>query len=88
MPSNNSLNILIVNPYGIGDVLFSTPLIHTVKSMYPKAHVTYLIGSRTFEILKNNPNIDEILIYQRDYFKSLSFFQKGIYLKNILAPLR
>ncbi|MBI3319037.1 MAG: glycosyltransferase family 9 protein, partial [Candidatus Omnitrophica bacterium] len=48
--------ILIVNPFGIGDVLFSTPLVRAIRRAFPPAHVAYLCNRRTEEILRRNPN--------------------------------
>ena len=54
--------ILIVNPFGIGDVLFSTPLVRAVRPAFPKAHLAYLCNRRTQEILAGNQHIDELFI--------------------------
>ncbi len=57
--------ILIANTYGIGDVLFSTPLVRNLRMAYPDAHITYLCNLRAKDILANNPDINEIKIYER-----------------------
>ncbi len=58
--------ILIANPYGIGDVLFTTPLISTLKKHFPSSYIAFLVGSRTKEVLSANPDIDEIFVFDRD----------------------
>ncbi len=65
------MNVLVVNPYGIGDSLFATPLIHTLKEKFPQGKVGFLCNRRSAPLLKNNPFIDEIFIYERDDFKRL-----------------
>src|SRR3989338_1123522 len=65
------MNILIVNPYGIGDVLFTTPVIHTLKEEFPNDRIGYMCNKRTAPLLKSNPFIDKIFIYERDDFKQL-----------------
>jgi lipopolysaccharide heptosyltransferase II len=60
--------ILIVNPFGIGDVLFTTPLIAALKEQYPGVSVSYLANARTAPILRNDPRIDQVLVYERDEF--------------------
>ncbi len=60
--------ILIINTFGIGDVLFSTPLISNIKRAYPDATVHYLTNPRSANVLKYNPQIKKILIYERDAF--------------------
>ena len=58
--------ILIVNPFGIGDVLFSTPLIRAIRRAFPAAYVAYLGNRRTEEILRRNPHLDALFIYEKD----------------------
>jgi len=58
--------ILIVNPFGIGDVLFSTPLIRAVRRAFPQAHVAYLCNRRTQEILRRNQDLNELFVYEKD----------------------
>lgn len=65
------MNILIVNPFGIGDCLFTTPLIHTLKENFPKEKLGFLCNKRTAGLLKSNPFIDKLFVYERDDFKRL-----------------
>lgn len=58
--------ILIVNPFGIGDVLFTTPLIRAVRRAFPMSHLGYLCNRRTEPVLKNNPQLDAVFVYERD----------------------
>jgi lipopolysaccharide heptosyltransferase II len=60
--------VLIINPFGIGDVLFSTPMIATLKEEFPGVSISYLGNARTAPILKNDPRIDDVLSYERDEF--------------------
>ena len=66
MRGTRSLRILIINPFGIGDVLFSTPLIRAVRQAFPGAYVAYLGNRRTQEILRRNPHLHELFIYEKD----------------------
>ncbi len=65
------MNILIVNPFGIGDCLFATPLVHTIKDAFPEDRLGFLCNKRAAPLLKNNPFIDQIFVYERDDFKRL-----------------
>jgi lipopolysaccharide heptosyltransferase II len=62
------LKILIINPYGIGDVLFTTPVISNLRLAYPQASIAYLANRRTAEILRFNPDIAQVFVYERDEF--------------------
>jgi lipopolysaccharide heptosyltransferase II len=65
------MRILIVNPFGIGDCLFATPLIHTLKEKFPRHKLGFLCNKRTAGLLKNNTFLDRIFVYERDDFKRL-----------------
>ena len=65
------MNIIIVNPFGIGDCLFTTPLIHTLKDAFPAGKLGFLCNKRAAPLLKNHPFIDQIFIYERDDFRRL-----------------
>jgi len=84
----NFKKILIINPFGIGDVLFTTPVISNLRLAYPHAIMGYLANRRTAEILKNNPDITHVFIYERDEFvesyrqNRFKFLQKWFELFN------
>jgi lipopolysaccharide heptosyltransferase II len=64
-------NILVVNPFGIGDVLFSTPLVRLLREHNPDGFIGYICNRRTESLLATNPNIDEVFVYEKDEFKKL-----------------
>ncbi|MDD5428225.1 MAG: lipopolysaccharide heptosyltransferase II [Candidatus Omnitrophica bacterium] len=65
--------ILIVNVNWIGDTLFSTPFIRTVREAYPDSYIACLIHPRCKEMLEANPRLDELIIYDEEgAHKSLS----------------
>lgn len=72
---------LVINPYGIGDVLFTTPVIRNLKDNYPDSKIYYLCNKRTEFILKDNPLIERIFIYDRDESIALSKRSKFAWLK-------
>ena len=65
------IKILIINPFGIGDVLFSTPLINALNKKYPGSSITYICNKRSYDILKNNPHISNIYIFEKDDYRKL-----------------
>ena len=83
MKKNFSQKILIINPFGIGDVLFTTPLICNLKYHFPESFIGYLCNRRTAEFLVDYPKIDRVFVYERDEFNALfrasklQFIQKG-----------
>ena len=63
--------ILIINPFGIGDVLFSTPLVSVLKGEYTGCYIGYICNIRTEEILTTNPGIDKVFVFERDEYRAL-----------------
>lgn len=63
--------ILIINPFGIGDCLFTTPVIRAIKENYPDAFVGYWCNIRVEDLLKNNPRIDKIFALSRGDLKKI-----------------
>lgn len=64
---------LLIHPFGIGDALFVTPLIRTLKENGIE-QIDLLLGSRTREIFQNNPNVCQI--FEWDKSKPVSFQEK------------
>ena len=58
--------ILIVEVNWIGDVLFSTPFIRSVREAYPQSHIACLVHPRCREMLASNPRINELIIYDEE----------------------
>jgi len=70
--------ILIFNVNWIGDVLFSTAVIRNIRRNFPESFIACVIPSRCYPVLKGNPHIDEVIIFDerdrhRSIFKKLSF---------------
>lgn len=63
--------ILIVNPFGIGDVLFTSPLIRAVREAFPTSMVGYLCNRRTERILISSPHLNKRFVYEKDELESL-----------------
>ena len=68
------MKILLLKFRNIGDVLLITPLISNLKNYYPKAQIDIALNKGTESMLTLNPNINKIIIYDREFIKSLSFF--------------
>lgn len=63
--------VIIVNPFGIGDVLFSTPLLKAIKRKFPACHITYVCNRRTEGMLKNHADISSIYVFEKDEYRAL-----------------
>ncbi len=72
--------ILIFNVNWLGDVLFSTATLRNIRCNYPDSFIACVIPSRCYPILKGNPHLDEIIIFdekerQRSTLAKLRFVQ-------------
>lgn len=64
--------ILIFNVNWLGDVLFSTATIRNIRQNFPDSFIACIIPSRCYSILKGNPHLDEIIIFdERDRHKGV-----------------
>jgi lipopolysaccharide heptosyltransferase II len=69
---NPKKRILIFNVNWLGDVVFSTATIRNIKRNYPNSFIACVIPSRCYSVLKGNPNIDEIIIFdEKDRHKRI-----------------
>ena len=63
--------LLIFNVNWLGDVLFSTAAIRNLRRNFPDSFIASIIPSRCYPILKDNPYLDELIIFdEKDRHKS------------------
>lgn len=67
----NYKNILIVKLSAIGDVIHALPVASAIKKGCPDAKITWIVEQPAYDLLTNNPNIDEIIIFDKKRYKSL-----------------
>ncbi len=66
------MKYLIVNPFGIGDVLFTTALVNALAAGEPKAGISYWCNERVKDILEDNPAIERVFALSRGDLKTIS----------------
>lgn len=57
--------ILIIRRDNIGDLVCSTPAIATLRKHYPGALIAALVNTYNAQVLRGNPNLDQIFIYEK-----------------------
>jgi ADP-heptose:LPS heptosyltransferase len=57
------LRILVARVDRIGDVVLSTPIPREIKKVFPDSFISVLVKRYTKDIYFNNPNIDELIVY-------------------------
>lgn len=79
-------NILIVKLSAIGDVIHALPVAPILKQRFPAARITWVVEKPAYDLLTNNPYIDEIILFDKPKFKSLGgILANG---RELAKPLR
>jgi len=81
-------SFLVINPFGIGDVVFSTPLLKNLKENFPQANIFYLANRRTAPLIKRHPLVEKVFIYERDEFVTIKKQSRFLWIKRILTFIR
>ncbi|HSV43511.1 MAG TPA: glycosyltransferase family 9 protein [Candidatus Bathyarchaeia archaeon] len=58
-------NILLIRTDRIGDVVLTTPAIHALRLRYPQSKISILVSSGTVDLVKGNPDLDDVLVDDR-----------------------
>ena len=56
-------SILLIRLDHLGDVLLTTPAIKSLRKQFPQAHITLVVKEWSFEAIKNNPHIDNVIVF-------------------------
>lgn len=73
--------ILLSRMKFIGDIVLTTPIIHTLRETFPNAYIAYLGDANAVTLLENNPHLNEIIPF---YFSKKSL----LYSIEMFAKLR
>ncbi|MBN2017085.1 MAG: lipopolysaccharide heptosyltransferase II [Candidatus Cloacimonetes bacterium] len=69
------MKILIIHTAFLGDVVLITPLIKGTKKLFPDSKIDVLVIPQTQEVLRQNPHINEILIFDKRKHKIINFIK-------------
>lgn len=61
---SNYKNILVYAIVNIGDVLLSTSAVALLRQRYPNARITMMVRAASAPVVRNNPLIDDVIIYE------------------------
>ncbi len=76
--------ILIFNVNWLGDVLFSTATIRNIRYNFSNAIIACVIPPRCYPVLKGNPHLDEIIIFD-EKGKHRGFWGKVAFIRSLKA---
>ena len=60
--------ILLIKLRSIGDVVYNTAVYTPIKKHLPNANLTVLVESASYDIVKNHPDVDEVLCFEKSSF--------------------
>ncbi len=68
--------ILVIQTAFLGDLVMTTPLFRELKRVYPEARIDVVVIPETMGIIRNNPYIDDVFLFNKRKKKSkfLSFW--------------
>ena len=70
-PMRRSGRVLIVNPFGIGDVLFTTPVMRALKEHQPGCEVWYWCNERVQDLFRHHPDVSGVFALSRGDLKRI-----------------
>lgn len=63
--------ILIIRLSAIGDIVMASPLIKALRGRYPDARLSWLAEPAAAGLLRDNPDLDEVIIWPRAEWRAL-----------------
>ncbi|MCM8800410.1 MAG: glycosyltransferase family 9 protein [Candidatus Omnitrophica bacterium] len=73
--------ILVVQLAGIGDLVMATPTLRALRNLFPCAYIGLLVLSRSADLIKGLPYIDEVFALDIRFTDIMSLFYKGAFLR-------
>jgi len=74
--SDSPKNCLIISTTGLGDTIWGTPALRTLKERFPGLDVHVLAREGGAEILRGNPFIDKIFTFKKGILNIISLLRK------------
>lgn len=65
MAPDERKSILFITLSNIGDVILTTPVIRTLRSRFPNAKLTVVVGPKAAGLLEGSRQIDRVLVYNK-----------------------
>lgn len=80
--------VLVVAPYGIGDLLFVTPVLRALRLLPGIERVDMILGSRTEQVIRSNPHVDDLFPIDKDLFHKRSWKENFKDISDLTHKLR
>lgn len=77
-PTSDSPRILILRLGAIGDVVLNLPVLCALRDAFPHAHLAWVVESPAAPLLRNHPDLDELIELPRGWLSSLSTVRRTL----------
>ena len=81
--SASQLRILVTRRDNIGDLVCTTPLIHSLRQHLPDARIDALVNSYNVAVIANNPDLDQVYAYTKGKHRDNGQSSSGIYWQRV-----
>jgi len=61
--------ILVIRRDNIGDLVLTTPLLHSLRKQFPTARIDLLTNSYCAPVLDGNTDVDQVMIYEKGHHR-------------------
>jgi len=59
------MNILIVKPSSLGDIIHAFPAVHALRVSYPDSFISWLVADNFQGLVELSPDVDEVIVFKR-----------------------
>src|SRR4051794_23353534 len=56
------VNILLIKPSSLGDVVHTLPILNLLRRRFPKSRITWMLSAACANLLEGHPQLDDILL--------------------------
>lgn len=67
--------ICLIRIRSIGDTLLTTTAFRELKKAFPNSHLTLVIEPKCLDVVRNNPHIDDIILYERGWRSAMTLWK-------------
>ncbi len=75
-------SFLLIQTAFIGDVILATPLIEKLSKHFPEARIDFLLRKGNETLLKNNPHLHEVLVWDKKHRKHKNLIKNIRIIRN------
>ncbi len=77
------MKILIIQTASLGDVILATATANSIKELFPDCNISFLVKDSCAEVIRNNPVIDNIIVWNKSKRKYKNLFNVIKYVRYL-----